>query len=311
MLEDRFLENLIRKIEPMGSGEVGIGDDSAFVFVPEGSILITQDSFSEKIHFPLNFPLKFAAKRTLRASLSDINAMGGRGKYVILTLGIRKENSEELNSVLKSLLEECKIYNLKLIGGDTISSTFNFFTFTITGYVPPAKKPLLRSGAKPGDFIYLSGPLGKGGLSIEIVKGKKLNLNLKKKKELYKYFIEPEIPYPLGEELLLSGKVNSCMDISDGLSIDLHRLCRRSSCGAIIYGEKIPYFEEVDKIYPEKNKKIDFLISSGEEFKLLFTSPYELNFPKIGKIIEGKEICLEMDGKLKNLKVSGYDHFKN
>lgn len=310
MLEDRFLEILIKKIKPLKYGEVGIGDDAAFLFVPEGSILITQDSFSEKVHFSSNFPLKLSAKRGLRASLSDINAMGGRGKYVILTIGIKKENSKEMGQILKSLEEECKVFNLQIVGGDTISSPFNFFTFTITGNLPPGKKPLLRSEAKPGENIYLSGPLGKMGIALKLIKGKKLNLNKRKKREFIDYFFKPEIPYPLGEELLLSGKVKCAIDISDGLSIDLHRLCRRSGRGAIIFLEKIPLVEEIEEIFKDREKEIDFLLSSGEEFQLLFTSPFELDYPKIGKIIEEKKILLEREGKLKILKPLGYDHFK-
>lgn len=311
MLEDKFLENLIKKIKPLKYGEIGIGDDSAFFFVPEGSILITQDSFSEKVHFPSNFPLKLSVKRALRASLSDINAMGGRGKYVILTLGIKKENSKEMGQILKSLEEECKIFNLHIVGGDTISSPFNFFTFTVTGNLPPGKKPLLRSGAKPGENIYLSGPLGKMGIGLKLIKGDKINLRNRKKREFINYFFKPEIPYPLGEELLLSGKVKCAIDISDGLSIDLHRLCRRSGTGAIIYFEKIPLIKEIKEIFKNKEKEIDFLLSSGEEFQILFTSPYEMNYPKIGKITEDKKILLEREGKLKILKPLGYDHFKN
>ncbi|MEJ5166672.1 MAG: thiamine-phosphate kinase [Thermoanaerobaculia bacterium] len=310
MLEDKFLENLIKKIEPLKNGEIGIGDDSAFLFVPQGSILITQDSFSEKVHFPSNFPLKLSVKRGLRASLSDINAMGGRGKYVILTLGIRKENSKEMGKILKSLEDECKIFNLKIAGGDTISSPFNFFTFTITGILPLGKKPLLRSEAKPGDFIYLSGPLGKMGIALKLIKGNKVNLSKKKKREFIDYFLKPEIPYPLGEELLLSGKVKCAIDVSDGLSIDLHRLCRRSGTGAIIYSEKIPFIKEIDEIFLREEEKFNFLLSSGEEFQLLFTSPFDLDYPKIGKITEEKKIQLERKGKLKILKPLGYDHFK-
>lgn len=311
MLEDKFLENLIKKIKPLRSGEIGIGDDSAFLFVPEGSILITQDSFSEKVHFPSNFPLKLSAKRALRASLSDINAMGGRGKYVILTLGIKKENSREMDQILKSLEDECKIFNLQIVGGDTISSPFNFFTFTITGTLPPGKKPLLRSEAKPGDYIYLSGPLGKMGIALKLIGGKKLNLRERKKREFIDYFFKPEIPYPLGEELLLLGKVKCAIDISDGLSIDLHRLCRRSGTGAIIYSEKIPFIKEIDEIFLREEEKLNFLLSSGEEFQLLFTSPFDLDYPKIGKITEDNKIHLEREGKLKILKPLGYDHFKN
>jgi len=307
--EDKFLENLIKQIPPLKNGEIGIGDDSAFIFVPECSILITQDSFSEGKHFPFNFPLRYSIKRAFKASLSDINAMGGKGKYLVQTMGIKKENSKELNLILKSLLEECKKYNLKIIGGDTISSDFNFFTLTILGTLPAGKKPLLRSGAREGDFIYLSGPIGKMGLSIKAVLGEDLNLAKKKIKELIKYFYSFELPYPFGEELLLSGRVKCAIDISDGLSIDLYRICRRSSCGAIIFPDLIPIEKEILNIFPDEDERLKFLFSTGEEFQLLFTSPFELNYPRIGKIIKERKIYIQKNGKLKILKPFGFDHF--
>lgn len=310
MLEDKFLEKLIKEIEPLKYGEIGIGDDSAFIFTPEGSILITQDSFSEGKHFPSSFPLHKIIKRTIRASLSDINAMGGKGKYLICSLGLKKKNAKELNKILIKIKEDLNFFNLKLLGGDTVSSDKNFITITVLGFLPAGKKPLLRSGAKPGENIYISGPIGKSGLSIELINGKKIKVSEEKKRELIDFFCAPEIPYPLGEELLLSGKVNCCMDISDGLSIDLHRICRRSNCGAIIYEENIPFLEDLLKIFPQKNKRTDFLLSSGEEFKLLFTSQYELNFPKIGKIIEDKNIYIKKENKKIKMKISGFDHFK-
>lgn len=309
MYEDKFLEKLISKIEPLQNGEVGIGDDSAFIFIPEASCLLTQDSFSENKHFLSSSKLNKVIKRALRASISDINAMGGRGKYLICTLGIKKENSKELNGILNSLLEECNKFNLKLIGGDTVSSEKNFITMTILGFLTQGKRPLLRSNAKPKDFIYISGPIGKMGLSIKVIMGENLPLQKKTLKKLEEYYYKPEIPYPLGEELLLKYKVKCCIDISDGLSIDLYRLCKRSKCGAIIEEELIPYENEVSKIFLNKNKRIEFLLSSGEEFQLLFTSPFELPFPKIGKIIEKRKVYIKKDKKLEKLKIMGFDHF--
>lgn len=309
MYEDKFLEKLINSIEPLQNGEVGIGDDSAFIFIPEGSLLITQDSFSENKHFLSSSKLNKVIKRALRASISDINAMGGRGKYLICTLGIKKENSKELNGILNLLLEECNKFNLKIIGGDTVSSDKNFITMTILGFLTQGKKPLLRSNAMPNDFIYLSGPIGKMGLSIKAIKGEKLPFSEKTLKKLKEYYYEPEIPYPLGEELLLKYKVKCCIDISDGLSIDLHRLCRRSKCGAIIEEDLIPFNEEVAKVFKNKDKRTEFLLSSGEEFQLLFTSPFELSFPKIGKIVEERKVYIKKDKKLEKLKIIGFDHF--
>lgn len=309
MKEDAFLEEIIKKAEVLKNDQVGIGDDSAYIFVPEGSILITQDSFVEGIHFPLNFPLNYSIKRAFYASISDINAMGGRTKYLILTFGLNEKNFKKANIIFDSLFEECKNFDVKVIGGDTVYAKNNFFTITAIGTLPAGKKPIKRSGAKVGDKIYISGPIGSGGISIKLVR-KEIKLKKDLKEKYFNFFVKPKVNFFLGEELLFSGKVNSCIDISDGLSIDLFRICRRSNCGAIIYLNEIPFDENLLKIFKNEKERIDFLLSSGEEFQLIFTSPFELNYKKIGEIISENQFYL-MDGRKKyKLKPLGYDHFK-
>ncbi len=309
MIEDKFLEKLIKKIKPLNQGEVGIGDDSALLFVPTGSILVTQDGFVEGVHFPSNYPLKYIIKRCIRATLSDINAMGGKGKDLFITLSIQREKTKELERTLNSILEECKKYELRLAGGDTTSSSKTFISVTLTGYLPFGKKPILRCNAKEGHNIYISGSIGKMALALRVIKGENLNLKEKEKNSLIKYFFKPEIPYPLGYEILFEGKVKAGIDISDGLGIDLHRLCRRSNCGAIIFFEEIPYEKKLLRIFPNEKERLKILLSSGEEFQLLFTSPFKLPFPKIGEIIKEKNILLKEKNKTYNLKPYGWDHF--
>ncbi len=312
MQEDKFLESLIKNLPPLKNGEIGVGDDSAFLFIPEGSILITQDSFSEKIHFPSNFPLKYSIKRAFLASLSDINAMGGRAKYLLCTIGISKERAKELNRIFISLAKECEKYGIKIVGGDTVSSEKAYFTITILGFLPQGKKPLLRSEAKEGEYIYLSNPIGKMGIAIKVIKGENLKISSWKKNQLIKYYFNPYIPYPLGEKLLLRFGVKCCIDISDGLVIDLYRICRRSKIGAEIEEILIPYDESVyhSNLYFEE--LTNFVLSSGEEFSLLFTSPkHNLPFRKIGRTFSSKEpvVLLKKGEKIKKLKPIGFDHF--
>jgi len=128
---------------------------------------------------------------------------------------------------------------------------------------------------------------------------------------LLEYYFAPEAPFSLGRDLLLSGKVTACMDISDGLSTDLSRLCAASGCGAVLDGEAVPCAPELLRAVPDERARLDLVLGSGEEFQLLFTSPEDLPWPAIGRITGEKGLTLHWRETAVPLKTTGYDHFGN
>jgi thiamine-monophosphate kinase len=321
MREQDFLDLLAGRATLPSRTELGIGDDSALVACPGGNLLITVDAFVEGVHFPSWASPGRVVRRCVTAALSDINAMGGLGRDLFAALGLPRKKSMDLPEYLDGFLSACGRHGLRLMGGDTVSASNPFLSLTVTGMLPPGKKPLTRCGAKPGDLLYVSGPLGRMGLAVrrvgegwELRKGlpvppKGQDPGLPDAGDLLEYYFAPDMPQGLGRELLLSGRVTACMDLSDGLSTDLARLCASSGCGAVVEGEAVPCAPEVVRAIAEDRARLSLLLGSGEEFQLLFTSPEKLPWPAIGRMTKEKGLMLRWRGTTVPLSTTGYDHF--
>jgi len=323
MTEQEFLNLLAARAGSCARGELGIGDDAALLAVPDGRLLVTTDAFVEGIHFPSWASPAQVARRCVIAALSDINAMGGTGRDLFVALGLPPRKSRHLPKYLDALLETCVEFGLRLMGGDTVASPKGMLSLTVTGVLSQGKAPLTRVGARPGDFIHVSGPLGRMGLAVarvaqgwKSVRGRAVppaggEPGLPDAPDSLAYFFSPQMPYPLGRDLLLSGKVTACMDISDGLSTDLTRLCDASGVGAEVEGERLPAAPEVVAAIADERERLDLLLASGEEFQLLFTSSEELPWPVIGRMTPGTECVLHWKGTASPLRTTGYDHFRH
>ena len=323
MTEQEFLELLAARAGACARGELGIGDDAALLACPDGRLLVTTDAFVEGIHFPSWASPGKIVRRCVIAALSDINAMGGLGRDLFVALGLPPRKSRHLPEYLDALLDACGEFGLRLMGGDTVASPKVMLSLAVTGLPAPGKAPLTRSGAKPGDFIHVSGGLGRMGLAeARVAQGWKLargravpppgaDPGMPDALHSLEYFFSPQMPYPLGRELLLSGRVTACMDISDGLSTDLARLCAASGAGAEVEGDRLPAAPEVAAAVPDERERLDLLLASGEEFQLLFTSPVELPWPVIGRVTRETELVLHWKGTTSPLKTTGYDHFRD
>lgn len=268
-------------------------------------LLITTDALVEGIHFDLAYFDFYSLGVKLAASnLSDIAAMGGRPRWALLTLGSPKPLAPSfIDSFMQGLISTLEKYSSHLTGGDTVKSPFFFFSLTLLG---ETERPLLRGGAKPGDYLFVSKPLGGSSAFLRLIKElpfDRIPENLKKA------HLQPEPEIELG--LLIRDLANSCIDVSDGFLLDLSRLCEASGVSAEIEEEKIPL---------EKGATLEEALSGGEDYALLFTLPEENlsfleSFPKpvyfIGRIIEGanKIFMKNKRGERKSLSPRGYDHF--
>ena len=272
-------------------------------------LVITTDALVEKVHFDFSYFTYYQVGYKLGVvNLSDIASTGAKPLWALLTLGdknLTEKHLEFLNG-LKTILNKTQT---KLIGGDTVKSPFFFANLTVFG---ETKYPLLRKGANVEDFIFVSKPLGESSAFLKYVKEhphSAIPENLKKAHLM---------PYPEVElgMLLSNYKIaSSCIDVSDGLVIDLYRICEKNKVGAIIWEHKIPIGQEAtfeDALY------------GGEDFALLFTVP-KSNLPKlqlienklkkklycIGTIIKEKKIYLQKKNMLEELLIKGFDHFTN
>lgn len=293
---------LIKKIRLMTrtdeSAYRGIGDDAAVLkYTKDKYLLFTADMLIEGIHFDLKkAAFEEIGHKALACSISDIAAMGGIPKWAVISggfpPGLNIKNIERLYSGIRKLADS---FSVNIVGGDTVKSGKLVIDISLIGEVKK-ENLILRSGAKLGDIIFVTGSLG-GSIS-----GKHLNFTprIKESQILVKYF-----------------NINSMIDISDGVAGDLKRIIEESKKGAVISEALIPLSKETRSI---KNA-----LSDGEDYELLFTASETSarkianNFSKysslkvtpIGKIMPEKFGIKIIDklGRIKPLKEEGYRHF--
>lgn len=296
---------------------LGIGDDAAVVRVGGRKLIITKDLLVEDYHFLTSlYPSYYLGRKSLSVNLSDIAAMGGKPKYALLGLALPESKGaawvKDYFSGFKATAQE---YGVLLIGGDISEAKKITVSVTLIG---EGKNILTRSGASPGDSLFVSGTLGdaKQGLLL-LKKGFKLGKE-KKADPLIHAFLNPVAQISLGLGLSRSRLASSMIDVSDGLSVDLAHLCQESGCGAEIQMNKLPLSSE---LCFWQRKAYDFALHGGEDFQLLFSiPPKKINalsrlrkkhrVTSIGRMVKGKGIYLiDQKGEKKPLKIKGYQHF--
>ena len=287
---------------------VGIGDDAAVFKTDEGLQVLTTDCLVEGDHFRRKwFTAKQIGMKAIEINISDIAAMGAIPKYVLVSIALpRNIGMEFVDELYKGMWKKCNKYNIEIIGGNMTHCEKIVISITLTGEVN--KKNLsLRSGAKPGDFIFVSGHLGNGRAGLRLFQEGIVGFE-----KVQKCYLEPKAQ--LKTALDIAPYVNSMIDVSDGLAPEVKHICDESKYGAIIYKDKIPISDEV-RIIAQRlgDDEYDYALYGGEDFELLYTVPKEkLDNVKgflVGEIIKNKKINLYFNGKEKAIAEKGYDHF--
>ena len=270
---------LLRRIKAGSKGLVlGIGDDSAIFRPRRGEDLVfTTDLFIEGVHFrPEAVTAAEIGSRALARSLSDIAAMGAKPRLCLVSLALAPWTDDHwFAAFFRGLLALARKYGVTLAGGDLSHLSKVVCDVMVCGAVPKGKA-LRRDGARPGDIVYISGPLGGWR---------------------HRPQIEPRLA--LGRKLI--GKATAAIDISDGLALDLHRLCLASKTAAALDREPL--------LLP--GATLEQALHDGEDYELLYTAPPGVRVPgrAIGAIVEGKPGRVTLHGK--RLPPSGYDHFES
>jgi len=264
--EDKITRKL-RKRAPL------IGDDCAVIRPPAGQdLLFTTDLSIEGVHFTRESSAEQIGTRAVARSLSDIAAMGGTPLYCLVSMALAPWTDQRwIDGFYRGVNQLLRKVNASLAGGDISHAGQLVCDVMICGAVAKGKA-LLRSGAGPGDILYVSGPLGGWR---------------------HKRAIMPRLEF--GRKLV--GVATACMDISDGLALDLHRLCRESGVAA-----------ELDNVPLLKGATRDEALHDGEDYELLYTAPQTAKAPgiPIGRITKGKAGAVRFQGQA--LPPIGYDH---
>lgn len=273
----------------------GIGDDAAVFETKDKLCVITTDLLVEGIHFNLIYsPLKHLGYKSVVVNLSDLYSMNAEPQYITVSIALSAKFSvEAVEELYKGIRLACDRFGVTLIGGDTSSSLSGLFiNISAIGFAEK-DKVIYRGGAKKNDIICVSGDIGAAYLGLQILEREKQiflqDNSIKPDFQGFDYLIERQLkPEPRRDIIKILNenhiKVNSMIDISDGLSSELLHICKNSSVGCRVYAEKIPIHQQTTDA--AENFRIDPLtaaLNGGEDYELLFTVPFDMK-EKIEKI---------------------------
>jgi thiamine-monophosphate kinase len=311
--ERKLIEHIRRLARPGASRALvrGIGDDCAVLRLPPGrQLLVTTDLCIENVHFRRAWhPAASVGHRCLARGLSDIAAMGGQPLACFLSLGLPPRLSQRwVDQFLEGFEHLADRYRVPLAGGDISAAPAITADIVVTGQVPTGTA-LLRSGARPGDRIYITGTLGESGTVL-----KKLYAGGRVRPTRGNRHFYPAPRIEVGHWLRRRRLATSLIDVSDGLSVDLAHICDESRVCAEIVAHRIPV---------AAGATLQLALHSGDEYELLFTAPAEARVPakvagvkvsEIGVIRRKKDYLpaiqiLDENGRLRAVKPRGWQHF--
>jgi thiamine-monophosphate kinase len=297
-------------------GGIGIGDDCAVVRIPPGhEALLTTDFSLENIHFRRAWhPAQSVGHRCLTRGLSDIAAMGGEPRAAFLSLALPRNLPQSwVDGFLRGLLKLAADFRVKLAGGDTAEFPDRILAdIVVLGSVPKGKA-VLRSGARPGDNIYVTGELGASAATLNL-------LSRRRKKLRPPDFARHFYPVPrieIGRFIREKRLASAMIDLSDGLSTDLGHICEEGGVGAELETETIPV-ATIGK--PGWEVDLRSALHGVEDYELLFTAPRGKRVPSriagvavtlIGHVIGERRVCLrDRKGTKQELPRQGWEYFK-
>lgn len=295
----------------------GIGDDAAVVQVPLGKeLLVSTDVLNIGVHFPLETSPFDIGYKSLAVNLSDMAAMGAVPCWVTLSLSLPEENADWLEGFSRGFAQLANQHQVQLIGGDTTKGPLSI-SVTIMGLADKGRARL-RSAAKPGDLIAITGSIGDAALGLDCL------LNDLDMSEEDRSFCISRLNQPtprVSVSGLLAPYVNAMIDISDGLVADLQHILDESHCGAVLYVEKLP-LSSAGQQYIRQTQDWVRMLSGGDDYELCFSFAKEnlhdieaiaqqmnLALTVIGYIESEPHMQLLLNGEAYTAARKGYDHF--
>jgi thiamine-monophosphate kinase len=312
--EKSLITRIRRQVRPGRGVAAGIGDDCAILRVPAGhEALVTTDFSLEGVHFRREWHSpEVVGHRCLARGVSDIAAMGGQPIAAFLSLALPGNLPQAwVDGFLEGLLKLAHAFKASLAGGDTAESPGGILADIVVVGSAPKGTAIRRSGARPGDCIYVTGQLGGSAATLELLfSGRKLRT------QDHPQHFRPMPRIEIGRWLREKKLASAMIDISDGLSTDLSHICEESGVGAEILAGAISR-SVIGK--PAQEVDLNFALHGGDDYELLFTAPRGKRIPakiagvpitEIGRIIRGKHVVLLSDrGVGVELKPQGWQHF--
>jgi thiamine-monophosphate kinase len=313
LIKEFFTKQVVNRKDVL----LGIGDDCAVVSSTENqNIVVTTDTLVAGVHFPLGTAPKAIGHKAVAVNLSDIAAMGAKPSWISLAITLPEVNNEWLAEFCIGAFTLCEFYNVQIIGGDTTQGPLSI-TITAQG-LTPEDKYLSRSGAKAGDWLYVTGDLGDAALALQHLKEGVLTESDAIAK------VQEKLDFP--KPRVLAGQAlreyaSAAIDISDGLLADLGHLCQSSNVGANVVLEDVPLSDTMKKSQLFEDS-IEFALNGGDDYELLFTvsedkkvgletalSHTGTSITCIGQINASQTISTTLNNKTVPIKSSGFEHF--
>lgn len=321
MSEFAIIDRFFRDIGPQaGSAGIalGVGDDCALLTIPAGrQLAMSVDTLVAGRHFPDDAPAAELAWRALAVATSDLAAMGATPLAATLALTLPTADSEWLQGFSRGLHAALEAFDMALVGGDTTRGPLSL-TVQVQGLVPQGQA-LLRSGARPGEHVFVSGCLGDARAALSLLRGE-LKPDGEQAAYLQQRFYRPAPRLSLGEALI--GLASSAIDLSDGLVADLGHIAERSGIGARLYLDRLPLSEVLQQQVP-RAQALRWAATGGDDYELCFTVPpsnvaklpalaqqCDIRLTCIGEMVAGSGVrVLDAAGTAVDFSHSGYQHF--
>ena len=293
--EFRVIERLNRMVVGRGTGNeavrafpllVDTGDDTAVWQTDAGKELFTTDTMVEGVHFTrATTPWRELGWKAIASNISDVASMGGQPTYALITLGLPPETAvADIEEMYRGMLEIGEEYGMGVVGGDIVRSPVFFVTTALSGVTQ--RQPLLRSTARPGDAVAVTGWLGSsaGGLKLMLECPNAVGEGADFLRKAHRR------PYPaVASGLALSeAGIATAMDVSDGLLDDLGKLCAASGVSARVIASAVPIHPLLEQQFPEDYLRL--ALTGGEDYVLLYTGPPELVRESVSRLGEGSAV---------------------
>lgn len=309
----------------------GVGDDAAVLDYSNKKILVSTDMLIQGIHFDLTYtPLRHLGYKAVAVNASDIYAMNGTPRQIVVSLAISNHFSvESLEELYAGMYIACEEYGIDLIGGDTTSSKTGLcINITILGEAEESEI-VYRNTAKENQLICVSGNLGAAYMGLQLLEREKLVFQDNQQSQPdfagNEYILERQLKPEARKDIIATLKEKNIrptamIDISDGLASEIMHICKDSGVGCNIYEEKIPIDYQTFKMAEELNMNATVCaLSGGEDYELLFTAPLEqydllTTLPDISVIGHTTNInqgcnMTTRDGNTFELKAQGWTNF--
>lgn len=324
-------EEVVRLIESLAGGAegellVGIGDDAAVLASSARNLVVTTDLLVEGVHFDLGLISPYdLGGRAMAANLSDLAGMGALPRWGFLSLGLPpRPQPEFVEALIRGLVEFGRRYGLILAGGDTVRAPQVLINLCLIGQADPVK-PTLRSGARVGDAVCVSGRLGRSAAGLAWLRAGG-DPQAPQAAAAVQAHLRPTPRVAAGRALAESGRVHAMMDLSDGLATDLYRLARASGLGARVQAQRLPVGGPTRLLAQRLGADpLDWALKGGEDFELLFTcDPGDLELlaqlateaepglelARVGSVVREPGVWLEDGDRAVDIGLQGYDHFR-